>query len=382
MNTRLQVEHPVTEMITGLDLVELMIRVAAGEKLPLRQKDLKLKGWAVESRLYAEDPQRNFLPSIGRLRLYRPPTDGADGDAVVRCDSGVREGDEISMFYDPMIAKLITHAPDRLAAIDAQARALDAFLIEGVQHNVGFLGAVMQDRDFRAGDFTTAFIKERFPDGFKGAVPSPEEGELLIACAAFAHACSADRARRISGRLAAPENGRRNGRASDWVVSLGAGHVPARVTLAEDGALVALGKAKPKPLTSAWRPGQPLMRGSYAGAPFALKIRPQGEGFALQRRGVSARALVASARGAELHRRLPEKTPADTSKLIVSPMPGLVVTIDVAAGQEVKTGEGVAVVEAMKMQNIIRAERDGVVAKVNVAAGASVAADEVLLELR
>jgi propionyl-CoA carboxylase alpha chain len=341
-----------------------------------------MKGWAVESRIYAEDPQRNFLPSIGRLRLYRPPTEGQQGDVVVRCDSGVREGDEISMFYDPMIAKLVTHAPNRTAAIGAQARALDAFLIEGVQHNVGFLGAVMQEKDFRAGAFTTGFIKERFPDGFKGAAPSPEERELMIACAAFAHAFSADRARRISGQL--PDKA--NGRASEWVVFLAQEHAPARVTLTEEGALIALGRrnadwGKPKPLASDWRPGRPLLQGAYAGLPFALKIKPHGEGFTLQRQGVHARALVASARGAELHRRLPEKTPADTSRLILSPMPGLVITIDAAVGREVKAGEGVAVVEAMKMQNIIRAERDGVVTKVNVAAGASVAADDVLMEL-
>ncbi|MBL8550486.1 MAG: acetyl/propionyl/methylcrotonyl-CoA carboxylase subunit alpha [Hyphomonadaceae bacterium] len=377
MNTRLQVEHPVTEMITGLDLVELMIRVANGEKLPITQKEVKINGWAVESRIYAEDPQRNFLPSIGRLKTYRPPAEGPDGDATVRNDSGVREGDEISIYYDPMIAKLVTHAPNRLAALDAQARALDGFLIDGLQHNVGFLGAMMQEPDFRSGDFTTAFIKQHFPDGFKGATPTPDDTELLIAAAAFAHAFGADRARRISGRMADI----RNGAASEWVVSLGGAHAPTRVTLTEEGALVAIDKGAAKPLAADWRPGQPLMRGSYAGAPFVLKIKPTGEGFTLQRRGVAARALVASARGAELHRRLPEKQPADTSKLIVSPMPGLVVTIETAVGREVKTGEGVAIVEAMKMQNIIRAERDGIVSKVLVAAGASVMADEVLVEL-
>ncbi|NWG52376.1 MAG: acetyl/propionyl/methylcrotonyl-CoA carboxylase subunit alpha [Hydrogenophilaceae bacterium] len=375
MNTRLQVEHPVTEMITGLDLVELMIRSAAGEKLPVKQKDLKIKGWAVESRIYAEDPYRNFLPSIGRLRRYRPPEEGEFGDVRVRNDAGVREGDEISMFYDPMIAKLVTHAHDREAAIDAQARALDSFVIEGIQDNIPFLGAVMGERKFRSGDFTTAYIKDVFPDGFHGVRPGPEEVELLSACAAFAHALSVERARKVSGAIAA------NGKPVEWVISIGGDYAPARVTLTESGALIALRDGKAKPLATDWRPGQVVMSGDFAGEQFAVKIAPHGEGFRLRYRGIDVVAIVASARAAELHKRLPVKEPADTSNLVLSPMPGLVVSIDVKPGQEVKSGEGVAIVEAMKMQNIIRAERDGIVAKVNVAAGASVMADEVLVEL-
>jgi propionyl-CoA carboxylase alpha chain len=372
MNTRLQVEHPVTEMIAGVDLVELMIRAAAGEALPFKQKDLKIDGWAMETRLYAEDPYRNFLPSIGRLRRYRPP---AEKEGVLRIDSGVREGDEVSMFYDPMIAKLVTRGKDRAAVMDAQAQALDAFVIEGIQDNIPFLCAVMGERTFRSGKFTTAYIKELFPDGFQGVAPNTEQTDLLAACAVFAQALASERARQIAGRIA------QNGNGGAWVVSIAGGYMPARIVLNEEGAAIVIGDGKEKILKSAWRPGQPLMEGVFAGGPFAVKINPRGEGFQLRTRGVDLVAIVTSRRGAELHKRLPEKKPADLSKFILSPMPGLIVSIDVATGQEVKTGEGVAIVEAMKMQNIIRAERDGVVAKINVAAGASVMADEVLLEL-
>ena len=375
MNTRLQVEHPVTEMITGLDLVELMLRVAAGEKLPFAQKDLKINGWAVESRIYAEDPYRNFLPSIGRLKRYRPPTEGRTGAVSVRNDAGVREGDEISMFYDPMISKLVTHAPTRLEAIDAQAGALDSFLIEGIQDNIPFLGAVMEEARFRSGNFTTGYIKEQFPEGFQGVAPRPEQLDLLAACAAYAHALDDRRASEISGRM----NGAR-AVATDWVVIAGPATIPTEVHLTDGGANVAIG-GRTIPLQTDWRPGKPVIEGEFAGAPFAVKIARRAEGYVLRLRGVALTALVASPRGATLRALIPEKQAADTSKLIASPMPGLVVSIDVKAGQEVKSGEGVAIVEAMKMQNIIRAERDGVVAKVAVAAGASVAADEVLIEL-
>jgi propionyl-CoA carboxylase alpha chain len=378
MNTRLQVEHPVTEMITGLDLVELMIRVAAGEKLPLTQKDVKINGWAIESRIYAEDPYRNFLPSIGRLRRYLPPQEGAFDAVRVRNDAGVREGDEISMFYDPMISKLITHAPTRLEAIDAQARALDEFLIEGIQDNIPFLGAVMDEPVFRSGAITTAYIKQVFPEGFAGVDPNAAQLDLIIAAAAYAHALAARRAGQTSGQI----NGFAHAARTDWVAILGQSTTPVRVHLEDAGASIELGEAGPRtPLQTAWTPGDPVMRGTFADAPFAVKIAPKGEGFLVRLRGVSRHVIVATARGAALHALIPEKAAADTSKMIASPMPGLVVSIDVAPGQEVKAGEGVAVVEAMKMQNIIRAERDGVVAKVNVANGASVAADEVLIEL-
>jgi propionyl-CoA carboxylase alpha chain len=376
MNTRLQVEHPVTEAITGLDLVEQMIRVAAGEKLGFKQKDLKIGGWAIESRIYAEDPYRNFLPSIGRLRTYRPPAEGRDGAILVRNDAGVREGDEISMFYDPMIAKLVTHGPDRLAAIDAQARALDGFVIEGIQDNIPFLGAVMEEKRFRSGDFTTAYIKEQFPDGFQGAAPSEAQTTLLAACAAFAHAFMAARAARVSGRL----NGIGAAGRRDWIVIMGGRQHACALDWRDDGADITVDDAGHR-LQTAWRPGAKVMEGRFDGEAFSVKLFERSEGYVLRLRGVAQRAIVASPRGAALHERLPEKPKADTSKLVMSPMPGLVVSVDVVVGQDVKEGEGVAIVEAMKMQNIIRAERDGTVAKVNVAAGASVMADEVLVEL-
>ncbi|MBX3510958.1 MAG: acetyl/propionyl-CoA carboxylase subunit alpha, partial [Hyphomonadaceae bacterium] len=375
MNTRLQVEHPVSEMITGIDLVEQMIRSAAGEKLAFKQKDLKIKGWAIENRIYAEDPYRNFLPSIGRLRTYQAPAEGKQGDVTIRNETGVREGDEISMFYDPMIAKLVTHAPTRIAAIDAQAAALDKFLIDGIADNIPFLGAVMEEADFRKGDFTTAYIKDKFPEGFAGVPPTPAQEKLLIATAAVARAFTARRATQTSGRINPP-----NGDTRDWVVILDKVHHLTSVALDEKGADVAIDGKKHR-FDTASRPGARIISGTFDGKPFAVKIKTAPEGYTLRLRGVTVRCLVATPRGAELHKKIPEKQKADTSKLIVSPMPGLVISIDAKPGQEVKSGEGVAVVEAMKMQNIIRAERDGVIAKVNVAPGASVAADEVMIEL-
>jgi len=375
MNTRLQVEHPVSELITGLDLVEQMIRVAAGEKLAFKQKDLRIKGWAVESRIYAEDPFRNFLPSIGRLRTYKAPAEGKRGDITIRNETGVREGDEISMFYDPMIAKLVTHGPTRLAAIDAQAAALDQFLIEGIQDNIPFLGAVMEEKDFRKGDFTTAYIKEKFPDGFHGVPPTPKQEKLLIACAAVARSFTARRATQTTGRVNPP-----NGAQRDWVVIVDKVHHLTHVDLDDKGADVVIDGKKHR-FDTETRPGARIIEGVFDGAPFAVKIKTAPEGYTLRHRGITLRCLVATPRGAELHKKIPDKQKADTSKLILSPMPGLVISIDAKEGQEVKAGEGVAVVEAMKMQNIIRAERDGRVAKVHAVAGASVAADEVMIEL-
>ncbi len=363
-------------MITGLDLVEQMIRVAAGERLAFKQKDLKIKGWAIESRIYAEDPYRNFLPSIGRLRVYQAPAEGRTGDITLRNETGVREGDEISMFYDPMIAKLVTHGPTRIAAIDAQAAALDNFLIDGIADNIPFLGAVMEEKDFRKGDFTTAYIKQKFPDGFDGVPPTAEQQALLIATAAVTRSFTARRARQVSGQV----NGAGNGWQRDWVVILDKVHHLTHVDLDAAGADVVIDGKKHR-FDTATRPGARIVSGKFNGKPFAVKIKTAPEGYTMRLRGVTARALVATPRGADLYKKIPEKQKADTSKLIVSPMPGLVISIDAKPGQEVKSGEGVAVVEAMKMQNIIRAERDGVIAKVHVAAGASVAADEVMIEL-
>jgi propionyl-CoA carboxylase alpha chain len=368
MNTRLQVEHPVTELITGLDLVEQMIRSAYGEKLAFSQKDLKIDGWAIESRIYAEDPYRGFLPSIGRLVRYDPPAEGNVAGAQVRNDAGVREGDEISMFYDPMISKLSTWAPKREAAIDAMGRALEDFHIEGLGQNIPFLAAVMDQERFRSGKLSTNYIKDEFPDGFAGTAPTSFQRDLMAAVACAMH--------RTLTRRAAPELLR-----DDWVVIEAGERRLVRVTngaaltveLLEDGRALRLEDID-------WRPGKPTFRGVLDGRAFTAQVEPAAEGFRIRHRAASARVLVLTPRIAELHEKLPPKVAADTSKMVLSPMPGLVVTLDVTVGQLVRAGEAVAVIEAMKMQNIIRAERDGTVKAVNAAAGDSVAADEILVE--
>ena len=374
MNTRLQVEHPVTEMITGVDLVEQMLRVAYGEKLAIEQKDLKINGWAVESRVYAEDPYRKFLPSIGRLKRFHPPEEGALGEGTVRMDSGVREGDEISMFYDPMIAKLVTHGKDRDAALDTQAAALDRFHIEGIQDNIPFVAAVMDEERFRSGDITTNYIKEEFPEGFNGTEPTDYQTIILTAAAAYVHGVFARRAEKISGRMSPPGPQRK-----DWVVILGDKHQEIELELGEREASIKI-DGKNHTLYTEWLPGTHLFEGQLDGEPFAVKFADKTEGYVFRHRGVSRTALVCTPTTAAMHARLPEKPKPDTSKLIISPMPGLVVSVDVEVGQEVEEGEAVCIVEAMKMQNIIRAEATGKVKTINVGAGDSVAADEIMVE--
>ncbi|UTP40338.1 acetyl/propionyl/methylcrotonyl-CoA carboxylase subunit alpha [Phenylobacterium sp. LH3H17] len=369
MNTRLQVEHPVTELITGLDLVEQMIRVAYGEKLAFQQADLKINGWAIESRIYAEDPYRGFLPSIGRLVRYAPPQEGKLGEIVVRNDAGVREGDEISMFYDPMISKLSTWAPTRLAAIDAMGRALEDFHIEGPGQNIPFLAAVMDQDRFRSGQLSTNYIKDEFPQGFHGTSPTDFQRDLMAAVACAMHTTLTARSapQLVRDEWVVIENGERR------LVRLANGGDAFRIEF--------LGEDRKLSLTEiAWTPGQPTFRGRLDGTAFTAQVKPLAEGFAVRHRAASAHVLVLTPRSAELHEKLPPKQAADTSKMILSPMPGLVVSLDVTVGQEVKTGEQVAIVEAMKMQNIIRAERDGTVKTVGAAAGDSVAADEILVE--
>ena len=373
MNTRLQVEHPVTELITGLDLVEQMIRVAAGEPLAFGQDDLKIDGWAIESRIYAEDPYRGFLPSIGRLQRYRTPPEGEHGGVRVRNDTGVREGDEISMFYDPMIAKLCAWGPTREAAVDGMAAALEGSVIEGLGHNTPFLSAVMDQPRFREGRLSTSYIKDEFPEGFHGLEPDAFQRDVLSAVAAWAHTLQAARAR-PAGSAARPRD--------EWIVVQGGERRGVRlsregealnVQFTDEGRTVALSDV-------AWRPGLPLLSGRLDGRAFSAIVHPAAEGWVVRHRAARARVMVLSPRSAELHAKLPPKRAADTAKLIASPMPGLVVSVSVSPGQEVKAGEPVAVIEAMKMQNLLRAERDGVVKTVGVKAGDSVAADEVLVE--
>jgi propionyl-CoA carboxylase alpha chain len=372
MNTRLQVEHPVTELITGVDLVEQMIRVAAGEPLAFGQDDLAIRGWAIEARVYAEDPLRRFLPSIGRLVRYQAPAEGEADGYVVRNDAGVREGDEISMFYDPMIAKLSTWAETRERAIDGMGRALEDFHIEGLNSNLAFLAGVMDQDRFRSGALSTSYIPDEFPDGFHLSAPTPFQADLMTAVGGYAQRLLAARA-----RMAANGPVR-----SDWVVAIGKTH--RRVTLSDvDHGLAVrlLDEDRDLALSDVdWRPGLALFKGRLDGRPFTATIEAAAEGFVIRHRAAQTRVLVLTPTSAVLHGRLPEKQAADTSKLVVSPMPGLVVSIDAAPGQTVREGEIVCIIEAMKMQNIIRAERDGVVKTVSAAAGDSVAADDVLVE--
>jgi propionyl-CoA carboxylase alpha subunit len=375
MNTRLQVEHPVTELVTGIDLVEQMIRVAAGEKLALQQSDIKLSGWAVESRVYAEDPYRNFAPSIGRLVRYRPPAEGTHDGVTVRNDTGVAEGGEISLYYDPMIAKLVTHAKTREQAIDAQADALDAFTIEGIRHNIPFLAAVMQHPRWRAGKLSTGFIAEEFPQGFERVRPTGEVARAIAAVAAAIDHVLGERKRRISGQLNSAVT--RERRRAIW---LGGDEVQADVARDGEAITVLFEDGNSHALSSNWVPGMPVWAGTLDGAALAMHVRMIPNGFELAYRGIEVKTFVYTEREAHYARLMPAKVLSGSEKAVRSPMPGLVVSVAVAEGQEVKAGESLAVVEAMKMENVLRAERDGIVKKIRVKPGDSVAVDAVIME--
>jgi propionyl-CoA carboxylase alpha chain len=360
MNTRLQVEHPVTELVTGLDLVELMIRVAAGERLPLEQKDVKLNGWAVEARLYAEDPFRNFLPSTGRLVKYREPAPGPD----VRVDTGVYEGGEISMFYDPMIAKLCTYGKTRIDAIERMRRALDEFYVRGVSHNVPFLAALMAHPRFRAGKLTTNFIAEEFKGGFTAAHLPPRDPALLAAVAAVVE--------RIKlGRRGAPPDSR--------VVMLNREPIAVTVDGGNSAFIVEAG-GRGLEVETSWTPGEPLMHATVGRQAMVVQVDAAGSGWRLINEGGQAEALVLTPRQAELYALMPVKAAPDTSKFLLSPMPGLLASVAVSEGQEVKAGEALAVVEAMKMENVLRAVRDGTVKTLHAKAGDSLRVDQKIIE--
>jgi propionyl-CoA carboxylase alpha chain len=381
MNTRLQVEHPVTELITGVDLVEQMIRVAAGEKLTLQQKDVTLTGWAVESRVYAEDPFRNFLPSIGRLVKYRPPAESKSGDITVRNDTGVQEGGEISIYYDPMIAKLVTHAPSRAAAIEAQATALDAFYIDGIRHNIPFLSALMSHPRWKEGNLSTGFIAEEFPGGFAARQPEGQIARRIAAVAAAVDAVYGERKRQISGQMI----GRPVIRAGRRAVWLEREEVLLDVARDSDGVTVQFVEADGNTgashrLVSSWTPGEPVWQGTIDGHIIAVQVRPMASGMRLAHQGFEVAVNVFTEAEAAAARLMPVGVKADTGKKLLCPMPGLVVSIAVTEGQEVKAGETLAVVEAMKMQNVLRAERDGTVKKIHASAGATLAVDALILE--
>ena len=381
MNTRLQVEHPVTELVTGIDLVEQMIRVAAGEKLGLAQKDVTLTGWAVESRLYAEDPFRNFLPSIGRLVKYRPPAEASQDGITIRNDTGVQEGGEISIHYDPMIAKLVTHAPSRAAAIEAQATALDSFYVDGIRHNIPFLSALMHHPRWREGRLSTGFIAEEFPKGFAVRVPEGEVARRIAAVGAAIDHVLGERKRQISGQM----GGRivqRERRRAVWLDRQEIG-----LEVAREGEAIAIrfvdadGKAgNAHLLQSPWKPGDPVWQGTIDGHFVAVQTRPVPNGIRLAHQGVEVPVYVWTEAEAASARLMPVTTASDTGKKLLCPMPGLIVSIAVSEGQEIKAGETLAVVEAMKMQNVLRAERDGTVKKIHASAGATLAVDALILE--
>ena len=377
MNTRLQVEHPVTECITGLDLVELMIRVAAGEALPFTQADVKLNGHAIETRVYAEDPYRGFLPSIGRLTRCQPPEAGRDDEGrLIRIDTGVVEGAEISMFYDPMIAKLITWGPSREAAIAAQAQALDRYLIKGINHNIDFLSAIMQHPRFQAGEtVTTGFIAEEYPDGFTGAPVAAETRDALVAAAAIIHAETVARESLIDGQLSG--DGAQYG--IKWVVDLDGEQLPVEVT-GEAGSHEVLIEGRDLVVQSGWRVGDAVFAGNVDGRPVAINVEKKGSFLLLTTRGGAHKCRVLTPRAAELARFMIPKLPPDMSKYLLCPMPGLVVSIAVKEGDKVEAGQPLATVEAMKMENILRAEKAGVVAKLQAKPGDSLAVDAVIME--
>jgi propionyl-CoA carboxylase alpha chain len=374
MNTRLQVEHPVTELVTGLDLVEWMIRIAAGERLGFAQKDVSLTGWAIEARVYAEDPYRNFLPATGRLTRYLPPIEGPD----VRVDSGVGAGGEISIHYDPMIAKLCSYGPTRDHAIARLRQALDEYYIRGLSHNIPFLAALMAHPRFSRGELTTNFIAEEYPHGFSARDLPAADPALLAAVAVFVHRRQVERDCSISGQL----RGHGVTPAHDFQVRFDDTALSVRLEPAEGGYTMTVGNKKML-LQSDWQIGQPLFRGRVRGKSektLVVQIDRVGIGYRLFHDGGQISAIVYSPRAAELAAQMPKKAPPDMSRYVLSPMPGLLVSLAVQEGQEVKSGELLAVVEAMKMENSLRAERDGKISKLHARAGDSLAVDQKIVE--
>ena len=370
MNTRLQVEHPVTELVTGQDLVELMIKVAAGEVLPLAQQDVSLTGWAMESRVYAEDPFRNFLPSVGRLVRYSEP----DGEGV-RVDSGVYEGGEVSIFYDPMISKLITYGEDRSQSIDRMVDALDNYYIRGVNHNISFLNALMVHPRFIAGDLSTNFIADEFPDGFNADLVVQADPAIALVVVGAVHQLQEERASLLSNQLTGHEHVANR----DWVLVVGDQHSTVSVDLTESGYLVSLDNSDYQVETN-WSLGEPLFKATVNDKDISVQVESGAKGYKLFYQGAEINAQVLSPKATMLSAHMIFKAPADTSKFLLSPMPGLLVKMAVQEGQEIKEGEELAVVEAMKMENSLRAVQDGIVAKISAIEGDSLMVDEIILE--
>lgn len=376
MNTRLQVEHPVTELITGIDLVEQMIRIAAGERLSLKQSDIGIKGWAMESRLYAEDPYRNFLPSIGRLAKYRPPAEHTTDISMIRNDTGVYEGGEISMFYDPMIAKLCSWGPDRTQAIGIMRDALDRFEIKGIAHNLPFLSAVMDHPRFVSGEITTAFIEEEYPDGFDGVNLDEAMLKRIVAACVAMYRVSEIRRARVSGRLDNHE--RRVG--TDWVVKAQDMRFDLTIAADPEGSSITFSDGTLHRVSSDWTPGQALAVFQVDNSSLVMQVTPISAGYCVSYRGAKVDVVIHTPRRAELAALMPEKLPPDTSKMLLCPMPGLIVSMNVSEGDEVEEGQALCTVEAMKMENVLRAEKKGMIAKIHSGIGDSLAVDDVIME--
>ncbi len=372
MNTRLQVEHPVTEMITGLDLVEQMIRVAAGEALQLKQSEVQMHGWSMECRVYAEDPDRNFMPSTGRLNRYQPPRESE----AVRVDTGVFEGGEISMFYDPMIAKLVTHGDSREAAAEAMQSALDAYVIRGVQHNIPFLAALIRHPSFKSGELTTGFIDEHFPEGFDSNAEPISDTKLLICVAAACQAIVEDNNLTIDGQLSTPSFPELT---RYQVVGINDEDIPVGVSMAATGWQINI-DGEQHIIQSNWRPGELLFSADLDGAEHSVQVDRDGMNWRLTHRGRVVAVKVLAPRLAELQKLMPEKIAADMSRFLLSPMPGLLMRLSVNSGDTVKAGQELAVIEAMKMENVLLAERDAVVKEVQCATGESLEVDQIILE--
>jgi propionyl-CoA carboxylase alpha chain len=404
MNTRLQVEHPVTEEVTGLDLVEQMIRVAAGEKLAFTQDDVKLDGWAVETRVYAEDPYRHFLPSTGRLVRYWPPIPSpsgegrsakregvgasakslphppapspkGEGEVRIRVDDGVADGGEVSMFYDPMIAKLVTWAPSREEAIDAQIAALDQFVIDGISDNVDFLSALMQHPRFREGNLATDFIADEYPDGFDGAPADAQLIEDLTAIAGMVAVITDERAAEIDGQLGPPTHV-----LCERVVKIAGETHKVRIKPYKGGTLAVTDDGDLVDIVGRWAPGQRLLSVTVDGRPRIVQVRRSGRNWELQTRGRTHPVQVLSPHVAELAKHMLDKPPPDLSRLLLAPMPGLLTRLDVKTGDKVEPGQPVAVMEAMKMENILRAPKAATVKATPAKAGDSLAVDQVIVE--
>ncbi len=377
MNTRLQVEHPVTEMITGIDLVEQMIRIADGHELSISQVDVSLNGWAMESRIYAEDPYRNFLPSIGMLTTYNPPAEGSGSDGtVIRNDTGVSEGDEISMFYDPMIAKLCTWGKDRAEAVEKMSAALDSFELEGIGHNIPFLSAVMEHERFKAGRITTAFIAEEYPEGFEGVDLEEATLKQIASVVVILNRFCNARKLKLTDALFAREP-RDN---LPLVVQIAGQYLELKVSLNEKGGQISFNSGETLNVSTDWHPGQTLCHATVNDTPLVMKVNSIRGGFRVRYRGADLPVKVMAPRIAELSKLLPEKEPPDTSKFLLCPMPGLVVSLQVEPGAKVEEGQPIAIVEAMKMENILRAEKAATVKAVPVKEGDSLAADDVIVE--